>query len=220
MADDIKRGDIEQECTQIPNGGDHSPSPTFDRSWFSRESLTLSQDFTPDAGTKALVEIDVRTPKKHEWFHIHPDVKYRVVTGLWEIKTEQGRELLIIDRSLWKKLGGEIIPATLFTAINTLDEIFIVPVKMATADGRGNKWFDSALTWAERAMGPRWIRIKANLTTGRYDIFEASEDWAPANWSGLDGFADITDLLMIAFKEKYIRDWNHIVLRKWRGEVR
>ena len=67
---------------------------------------------------------------------------------------------------------------------------------------------------AERAM-TKWIRVAANMHLGAYELFEA-QDKLPAPEFPQESFHD---LLRIAFKDRFIEDANHPVLKALRGEL-
>ena len=47
-----------------------------------------------------------------------------------------------------------------------------------------------------------------------YETFEASADLAEPEWPDLP----LSEILEIAFRGKYIKDWDHPALRRLRGE--
>ena len=89
------------------------------------------------------------------------------------------------------------------------------PVRLPSPDGRQLAWHHSAQVAAEMAM-KRWIRVKANMSLGAYDIFEASCTIPEPEWPG-----DVTflKLLEIAFKGRLVDSLDHPVLKRLRGET-
>jgi hypothetical protein len=102
----------------------------------------------------------------------------------------------------------------LFTAINRQGVLFLWPIRLPGADGKLDTWSQSALEAANMAKAG-WIRVSANLSLGGYDIFPASAELVSPDWPD----TPFRDLLSIAFKDRFISDWNHPILRKLRGEV-
>jgi hypothetical protein len=60
-----------------------------------------------------------------------------------------------------------------------------------------------------------WVRVAANMALGAYDVFEATGQLGDPEWPA----ARFAELLRVAFKDRYIKDSNHPVLRRLRGEV-
>jgi hypothetical protein len=50
---------------------------------------------------------------------------------------------------------------------------------------------------------------------GAYDVFPASADFADPAWPEVD----FKQLVQVAFKDRFIRDMNHPVVRRLRGEM-
>ena len=188
---------------------DSSPkSPVFDL-----EKLRLSQDFSAELGVKKiLTTVPVRKPNKHEFVRVHPSPDYYIETALLELKEE--RETYLIAPELRAEIPGELVPKRLFTAVNRQGVVMLWPIRMPGEDGRLDNWNLSATDAAERAVS-NWIRVTSNLSLGAYEIFQASGDLAPPKWPEVS----LLELLEIAFRQRYIDDPNHVVLRRLRGEI-
>jgi hypothetical protein len=180
---------------------------------FDLESLRLSQDFASSVGVqKLLTTVPVRKPQGQEFIQVHPDEHWRLQTAVLELKEE--RETYLVDRSLWPELLGEVVPKMLFTAINRQHVLFIWPIRLPGEDGRLDVWNQSALEAADHAM-THWVRVKANMALGAYEVFQAN------------GFSDtpmwpqhtFQEIINIAFKQRFIDSWEHPVLRRLRGEL-
>ena len=61
----------------------------------------------------------------------------------------------------------------------------------------------------------QWVRIKANMSLGAYDLTAASGQVAEPDWPDIP----FQEIIKIAFRDKMISDWNHPVLRRLRGEI-
>lgn len=175
--------------------------------------LRLSQDFAATVGVKKLLTtVPVRKPTGQEFIRVHPHEAYRLQTAVLELKDE--RETYLIAPELWPELSGELKPVALFTAINRQGVVFLWPVKLPGEDGRVDEWNRSALEAADHAA-TRWVRVKANMSLGAYEIFEASGDLPDPQWPD----SDFTTLLRTAFKVRYIDSMEHPVIRRLRGEA-
>lgn len=181
---------------------------------FDPKRLRLSQDFAGSIGVKkALLTVPVRKPAK-EWFvQTHPSEEYRIQTAVLELKED--RETYLIDPELWEALSTESTfgPRALFTAMSRQGALFLWPIRLPGPDGKIDDWNRSALEAATMAAG-RWIRVTANMHLGSYDVFTSSADWTAPEWPE----TPFEKLLEVAFKDRFIRDWNHPVLQRLRGE--
>jgi hypothetical protein len=189
-------------------GGPADPDP------FDPASLRL-QSFGAAVGVKkALLSVPVRKPDRSWFVRVHPDESYRLQTAVIELKED--RETYLVAPALWPELATEVTfsPRALFTAANRQGVVFVWPVRLPGPDGRVDEWSRTALEAADMA-GKSWVRVVANMSLGAYDVFEATAQLPEPEWPGLP----FRDLLKIAFKDRYIADLTHPVLRRLRGEV-
>jgi hypothetical protein len=111
-------------------------------------------------------------------------------------------------------LLGEVTYATVFTVINRQGVVSLWPVKLSTPDSKRNDWVRSAREAAEKAM-TRWIRLKANMNLGAYEIHVAEDAMADPEWPDLSFY----DLLKIAYRDRMITALDHPVVRRLRGQA-
>jgi hypothetical protein len=179
---------------------------------FDPENLRLDQNFAEGIGVKKLLTtIPVRKPGQQDFVRVHPAPPYRLTAGIIELKED--REIYLVSPKIAPHIPGEFIPAMLYTAINRQDVVFIWPVKLPSLDGRHNEWQRSVAEAAELAM-TGWVRVKANMALGAYEIFEAKSSIADPEWPTL-GFSE---LLKIAFRDRLVDRLDHPVLKRLRGE--
>jgi hypothetical protein len=174
-------------------------------------NVRLTQDFAGTAGVKKLLTtIPVRRPNPQDFVRVHADPAYRDMFPAIELKDE--RELYVVSRNMQAELSTECVPATLFTAINRQGVVSLWPVRLPGPDGKTNEWWRSAREAAELAM-TKWIRIKANMSLGAYEMFSAEGVMQDPTWPELP----FNELLRIAFKEKIISSPDHPVVKRLRG---
>ncbi len=95
---------------------------------FDPEALRLSQDFAALANFKPiLATVPVRKPGRQDYFRVRPAEDYRLTTALLELKDE--RETYLIAPDLRHELFGELVPVTIFTAINRQGVVFLWPCR-------------------------------------------------------------------------------------------
>ena len=180
---------------------------------FDPSNLRLSQNFAESTGVKKLITtIPVRKPGKQDFVRVHSDPDFRMETAILELKEE--RESYLVASNLRAELEGEFTPKILFTAINRQKVLFLWSIRSPAEDGRHDQWNASALEAASMAQKD-WIRISSNMDLGAYDIFQSKGVLAEPEWPDID----FTKILEIAFKDRYIDDIDHPVLRRLRGEV-
>jgi hypothetical protein len=104
------------------------------------------------------------------------------------------------------------VMATLFTTINRQGVVSLWPVKLPGPDGKQLEWHRSAAEAAELAM-KRWIRVKANMSLGAYEITEAASIMAEPDWPAVS----FQELLRIAFRGRLVDRLDHPVIKRLRG---
>jgi hypothetical protein len=180
---------------------------------FDPQYLRLSQDFASTVGVKKkLVTVPVRKPTRQEFVRVHPDPDYRLDTAVLELKAE--RETYLVGRDLWAEVPGEVVPKTIFTAMTRQNVLLLWPIRLPGEDGRHDEWNRSALETAERAKH-RWVRVAANMHLGAYELFEAPADLPEPQWPE----EKFNEILKIAFRDRFIQEISHPVLRRLRGEI-
>jgi hypothetical protein len=182
---------------------------------FDPASLRISQDFLSVTGTeKLVVATAVGRPNPQEFVRVHPDENFRLMPAAI-IEVKEDREVYLVDPSLADVLNEEINLVCLFTTINRQGAVSLWPVKLPKADGPANNWHSSAMAAAQEAMNA-WVRVKANLSAGAYDVFRAKGQIPEPQWPNVN----FQRLLELAFKDdRIIRDLNHSVVRRLHGHA-
>ena len=154
MSDSNKRSSMEPPVTE----SETAPDP------FNPESLRISQDFAAAAGVKqVLATIPVRKPNRQDFVRVHPSEDYQLTTVVIELKDE--RESYLVTPDLRDELIGEVIPVTLFLAVNRQSVVSFWPCKLPDSSGRANAWHQSALEAAHLARDG-WSRVTADMSLG------------------------------------------------------
>jgi len=181
---------------------------------FSKEAfgLRLDQNFADLAGVQRVINIvPVRKPGRQEFFRVRSGEEWNMRTPVLDLKEE--REIYLVAPALWTDLQEEIKEVCIFTAINRAGGVFLWPARMPSG-GRGDTWAESAIDAAQRAQ-TRWHRMVADMKSGVYALYEAPANLSEPEWPA----PSFNELLDMAFKDTYIDDFNHPVLKRLRGEV-
>jgi hypothetical protein len=210
--DDNDDGDEPAVETKIEPAVEPAPINSADP-FGNLDALRLGQSFVEMAGAKKLLTtVPVRKPNKQEYIRVIADPTYRMDCAIIELKED--REVYFVIPAIAAAMPNEVIPVTLFTAVNRQGVVFLWPVRMPTSDRRTSAWYNSARTAAEIAM-TKWVRVVANMSLGAYEIFEASgviPDPEPIEHS-------FKDLLRIGFRaDRFVGRLDHDVLKLLRGE--
>jgi hypothetical protein len=178
---------------------------------FNLSTLCLSQDFIETAGVKKLLKtVPVRKPNPQDFVRVHPHLDYRHNFLCVELKED--RELFLVRPEIASSLVGETVMKTIFTAVNRQGVMFLWPVTIPPPGGKDLEWWRSMRVAAELAIS-KWIRVKANMSLGAYEIFEAEGKIDDPK------FGDIPyqELLRIGCRDRMIDRIDHPVINRLRG---
>jgi hypothetical protein len=178
---------------------------------FDLESLRLGQDFIETAGVKKLLTtVPVRKPNPQDFVRVHSDPNYRGNFLCIDLKDD--RETYLVRPEIAPHLIGETVMKTVFTAISRQGVVFLWPVTIPPPDGKSNEWWRSAREAAELAM-TRWLRIRANMSLGAYEMAEAEGQIPDPQWPNVS----YQELLRIGFRAHMVDRSDHPVRARLRG---
>jgi hypothetical protein len=178
---------------------------------FDLSNLRLTQDFVETAGVKKLLtHVPVGKPNRQDFIRVHPNPDYRAELAVIEFKED--RETFLLPLPIAKQLPDEFAMVTLYTTINRQGVTRLWPVRLPMSDGKINEWHRSAAEAPELAM-KRWIRVKANMSLGAYEMFEAASTIPDPVWPELS----FQELVRIGFRDRLVASLSHPVIDKLRG---
>ena len=178
---------------------------------FDIASLRLNASFLETAGVKKLLTtVPARRPSPQDFVRVHPAPEYRENFAMIDLKDD--REDYLVQPAILPELTGEVVYKTVFTAVNRQGVVFLWPVRLPAPDDRKSEWPRSAREAAELAM-TQWVRLKANLSLGAYEITAAESVMADPVWPELS----FQDLLRIAYRDRMITTLDHPVVKRLRG---
>ncbi len=176
------------------------------------DSIRLSQGYAEMGVEKVLLHVPVRKPNRSEFVRVNPDPMWTIDVAVIDDKDE--RTVYLVSSSLISELPGEVSARRIVTAQNRQGVTFFWPLRIPGEDGREDAWMISHLTAAELAE-TSWVRIKANMSLGAYEVHRAAGELSDPEWPH-EGFQR---LLSLAFRDTYIDSPDHPVLRRLRGEI-
>jgi hypothetical protein len=177
---------------------------------FDPAALRVSPNFEAVAVKRVLVDVPVRKPKRQEFVRVHPDGRYRLETAVVELAEE--RETYLVMPALLEALADEVKLVRLHLAVPRGGGPFFWPVPLPGPDGRRNPWHEAAQQAALEAA-KRWVRLKANMAAGSYDVNVAAAAIGAPDWPDLP----MSELLRLAFGERMITSIDHPVVKRLRG---
>jgi len=178
---------------------------------FDLESLCITQDFLETAGVKKLLAtIPVRKPNPQDFVRVHPSPDFRRNFLCVDLKDD--RECYIVRPEISPQLVGETVMKTIFTAINRQGVVFLWPVTIPPPDGKSNEWWRSSREAAETAT-TRWVRIKADMSLGAYQIYAADGVIPEPEWPA----HTYQELLRIGFRDRMVDRVDHPLIARLRG---
>jgi hypothetical protein len=180
---------------------------------FAPENLRIDLSIAEGVGVKKVVlTIPVRRPNPQDFIRVHKEADFRLAVAIIDLKDD--RETFLVLPSIARDIPGEYTTVMMYTCINRAGVVFLWPVRLPGTDGRQLEWHRSAAEAAKMAVDS-WVRIKANMSLGAYDVFEASSTIPDPTWP-----SDLTfeQMLRIAFKGRLVDSLNHPVLKRLRGE--
>jgi hypothetical protein len=193
-----------QDAAAIPASTETANDP------FDLENLVLDQSYAEEGGVVKLVKtVPIRRPSAQDFFRTHSSPEYR--QNLYCIELKDDRECYLVRRELASELIGEVIGKTVFTGITRQGIVFLWPVTIPPG-GRSNEWWRSAREAAELAT-KKWTRIKANVSLGGFDVYEAQGRIPEPEWPDLP----FQELLRIGFRDRIIDRTDHPVIHRLRG---
>ena len=176
------------------------------------EAIRLEQNFDTMIGAKQVISVvSVRKPNGQEWFRVHPNEDWRQQTAVLHLK--EGDEYYLVHHDLQVAIWDEIEPVMLFTAINRQGEVFVWPVRLPKGDGRTDTFMESDMGAAKEAEA-KWTRRQWVPENKAHKVSVANGLTEKPVWPEIT----FQELIQKAFKDRYIWDLNHPVLKGLRGD--
>ena len=205
-----------KNSTAKDTGSNTPPEPKSDDPFdpANLSKLRMSQDFASMAQVKpAITTLAVRKPHKHEFVRVRVGSEWRFETGCFVDK--ENREVYLVSPPLWPAMPGDVTATCLCLTITRNSPVpFLWPLVLPDSE-RPNRWHESAIEAARLAEGD-WLRVVADMAAGQYVPYVAAANLPEPEWP-----EELTmgECLRLAFKDRFVKDTSHPVLKRLRGEV-
>jgi hypothetical protein len=177
------------------------------------EDLRLDPSYAETTGVKKLLKtVTVRKPGPQDFVRTHPEHR---LTPAALIELKDDREIYFVAPAMVGELAGEFFVATLYLTITRQGVLHLWHVRLPGPDGKHLEWHRSAAEAAEAAR-TRWVKIRANMSLGAYEIFEALNNSIPEPVWPDESFEHI---IRVAFRDRFIDRGDHPVVKRLRGEL-
>lgn len=175
--------------------------------------LRVDQNFQAVSVKQVLTVIAVRKPGRQEFFRVCPDKTQRFQTAVF--KDGETGEVYLVAPNLHNELGEHVTPTLLVPTISRSSPSvpFLWPLVVPDSQ-RPLRWHESALEAAKLAESS-WVRMSADMPSGSYLSFLATGEISEPDWCGVP---PINELLKLAFRDRFIRDSQHPICKRLRGE--
>lgn len=159
---------------------------------------------------KRLASIEVRKPKKQEWFRTHP----KMFGEICIIRRESTGDFYAVDPALARELAEEMREAFITAAISYDGALFLWPIIKPKADGSGIQLYENDL--ADLALSRQcWIRRQWSSGSKSYRVDQANTDRSP-EWPEN---TDISAWITKGFRGRFIDSLEHQLVRQLRGDL-
>jgi hypothetical protein len=175
------------------------------------EEFRIHQDFTGVQVRGEMTFVPVQKPNSQDWVFI-PSKNTVEWTTVPLLELKQKREFYLVSPAVAASLDGDVTTRLLVPYADKEGGLFLWPIRLSDARGDLNSWVASAIR-VVNDYNDRWIRIKARLNAGCYEVFEAPTV-SPAPIWPTDG---IKFFVNRAFKGKIITFLEHPIIRQLKG---
>jgi hypothetical protein len=152
--------------------------------------------------------VEVRKPKRDEWFRVNPDHKPIVLFVYTEDKRENSKTYLILpDVAQDKTIRSIAKPRIIYVVMNRDNEVFLSPI------GTGDDGWSTSARDAHQQAVTNWIRMASDRVKQCYAMYMADFTQIPDFPA-----TSFNDLLRAAFGNNVLADLKHPVAMELLGK--
>jgi hypothetical protein len=196
---------------EVKLNGETPPAPSTSPSIFDDlDNLRIADPALLSGDIEHLVHINVRRPKKDEYFRVNPDPSMTLTALVWTDPDEG--DVFFVAPSAREVMAESGRLVTLVLCQSRQRVTFMWPVNSDTRSGGGRGWAESARA-AMLLAQKTWIKIKGDRASGMYQVFEAANQTGEPEWPD----EALNELLELGFKGRIISSADHPVVRRLQG---
>lgn len=129
------------------------------------------------------------------------------------LQAKKPSDQYLVAESLHSVLQEHVRNAFIRMAVDRDGEPYLVSEIAADSGAKLHRW-NASWNMALKIAESRWVRVKANLATGTYEVFAATDDLATPRWPE----ESIEELVEMAFNGRVISDADHPVVNRVLGK--
>lgn len=130
------------------------------------------------------------------------------------LQTKKPSDQYLVTDALQSLLQGHVRKALVRMAVDRDGEPYLVPEMAADSGLKLHRW-SASWNMALKIAESRWVRVKANLATGSYEVFAATDDLATPRWPD----ESIEEMVEMAFDGRVISDADHPIVSLVLGDL-
>jgi hypothetical protein len=177
------------------------------------ESLRETQDFHGVYGVvKQVLNVPTHKPPETEFFRVRDGAEWVFQTSVLNLKSEN--ETYLVAPEVKPFISDLLKPVELYVSIDRHGNLRLIPVGLPGPDGRRNRWHESLSLVVDKAR-TRWVRCKANMSIGSYEMSLAGQGIPEPEWPDLS----MQQILEIAFRSSVIDKPDHPVVQRLLGNI-
>lgn len=187
---------------------------------FDFEVLRVTES-SPIVVKRLLNSITVKKPGSGvEFFRIRPEAEWKFPTYILDLSSSsEGDGKFLLDPALYPEVieTKKLKLVTIFTGITYgSGEIFLSDISQPDAEGKDHE-FNRTRRLAYKAAETQWVKLQRNDSIGAYDTVLVISKLPEPEWP--EEPENMVKAIELAFKDKFIDDHNHPILKKLRGEL-
>jgi hypothetical protein len=187
---------------------------------FNFEALRVTEA-TSIAVKRVVTSIPVKKPKPGvEFFRIRPGSEWKFNTYMLDLGGKgDGEGKFFLDTTLYPEVveTTKLKLVTIYTGIlYGSGEIFLSEIAQPDVEGKDNE-FNRTRRIAYTMAETHWVKLQTNDSIGAYCTILAVSKLPDPEWP--EEPENMEKAVQIAFKDKFVDDHNHPVLKKLRGEL-
>jgi len=188
---------------------------------FDFETLRVTTETLPIVVKRVVNSIPVKRPSPGiDFFRIRPGDEWKFHTYMLDLGSNNyGEGKFLLDPALYNEVieTKKLKLVTIYTGITFgSNEIFLSDIPEPDSEGKDSE-YNRTRRLAYKAAETQWVKLQRNDPIGAYDTILAMSQLPEPEWPAEP--ENIIKAIELAFKDRFIDDHNHPILKKLRGEL-